>query len=58
MILRAIEEIESPEVIFNRIKSAYEKFKDLIAYIGPDCGLFSFPNQDSAIQLLKNVKIL
>ncbi len=57
LIVKAVDEIESPEVILKRIENAYNKFNDLIAYVGPDCGLFSFPNQESAIQLLKNVKI-
>jgi len=57
LIVKAVDEIESPEVILKRIENAYNKFNDLIAYVGPDCGLFSFPNQESAIQLLKNVKV-
>ncbi len=56
LLLKAVDEMESPEVIFKRIEKAYNRFGDLVAYIGPDCGLFSFPNQSSAIQLLKNVK--
>ena len=57
LISLAIEEVEPPEKIFERIKLAHEKFGDLVAYIGPDCGLFSFPTQEHALQLLKNVKI-
>ncbi len=56
LIVKAINEIESPEVIKSRIERAYEKFGDLIAYVGPDCGLFSFPSQESAVALLKNVR--
>jgi len=56
LIIKAINEIESPEVIKSRIKKAYERFGDLIAYGGPDCGLFSFPSQEAAIILLKNVR--
>jgi len=56
LILKAIDEIESPEVIKTRIEKAYDRFGDLIAYIGPDCGLFSFPSQESAFKLLQNVR--
>ncbi len=56
LIVKAVNEIESPEVIKSRIERAYEKFGDLIAYVGPDCGLFSFPSQESAVALLKNVR--
>ena len=56
LILKAIDEIESPEVIKSRIEKAYDRFGDLIAYIGPDCGLFSFPSQESAFKLLQNVR--
>jgi len=56
LIIKAINEIESPEVIKSRIEKAYERFGDLIAYVGPDCGLFSFPSQEAAVTLLKNVR--
>lgn len=56
LMLNAINEIEPPEIILGRIEIAYKKFGDVIAYIGPDCGLFSFPTQRHAIELLKNVK--
>lgn len=56
LIIKAINEIESPEVIKSRIERAYERFGDLIAYVGPDCGLFSFPSQEAAVALLKNVR--
>ncbi len=56
MIIRAIDEVESPEVIRDRIQRAYERFGDLIAYVGPDCGLFSFPFQEAAVRLLENVR--
>jgi 5-methyltetrahydropteroyltriglutamate--homocysteine methyltransferase len=52
---KAINELESVDVIFKRIEKAYEIFEDRIAYIGPDCGLFSFPSQEMAIALLNNI---
>lgn len=51
----AINEIESPEVILNRLQNAHNIFGERIAYTGPDCGLFSFPSQEIAAQLLSNV---
>lgn len=56
IIVKAIEEIENVETIKKRIENAYNKFEDRIAYTGPDCGLFSFPSQEVAVALLKNVK--
>jgi 5-methyltetrahydropteroyltriglutamate--homocysteine methyltransferase len=56
LIFKAIDEIESPETIFDRIGRAYEKFGEMVAYVGPDCGLFSFPSQEHALKLLENTK--
>ena len=56
LILKAIDEIESPEVIEKRFRTAVERFGDTLAYIGPDCGLFSFPSQEAAVKLLENVR--
>ncbi|HID43529.1 MAG TPA: methionine synthase [Archaeoglobaceae archaeon] len=55
LIGEAIDEFESVETIFSRIKNAYDLFGNSIAYIGPDCGLFSFPAQNLACKLLENV---
>ncbi len=55
LAVRAIDEIESVEVIKLRYEKALEKFGDLLAYTGPDCGLFSFPSQRCAMKLLENV---
>ncbi len=52
----AIDEIEPAEKIAGRLRDAEKKFGDLIAYVGPDCGLFSFPTQELALQLLENVR--
>ncbi|MCS7121115.1 MAG: methionine synthase [Archaeoglobaceae archaeon] len=56
LIEMAVEEVEPFEEIRSRIFRAYEIFEDLIAYIGPDCGLFSFPTQSSALKLLSNIR--
>ena len=56
LISLAIEEVEPAEKIAKRLEAAYKKFGDLLAYVGPDCGLFSFPSQEHAIQLLENVR--
>ncbi len=56
LLLKAINEVESPEVIRKRLERAYDRFGELIAYVGPDCGLFSFPSQECAVALLRNVR--
>ncbi len=56
LMLMAVDEIENPEKILNRIKRAYDMFGELIAYVGPDCGLFSAPSQQVALRLLENTK--
>ncbi|WP_456370720.1 methionine synthase [Geoglobus sp.] len=55
-VMRAIDEIESPSRIKSRIEKAVKLFEDRLKYIGPDCGLFSFPSQEHAIRLLENIK--
>ncbi|AGK61870.1 Methionine synthase II (cobalamin-independent) [Archaeoglobus sulfaticallidus PM70-1] len=54
LIVKAIDELESPEKIYERIEKAYNIFGELIAYVGPDCGLGGFPTQESAVKLLEN----
>lgn len=56
LISLAIDEIEPPEVIAGRLMKAMDRFGDLITYAGPDCGLFSFPTQELALQLLGNLR--
>ncbi|WP_456329118.1 methionine synthase [Archaeoglobus sp.] len=56
LISLAIQKVEPVEKIAERIKMAKDRFGELLAYIGPDCGLFSFPSQELAIQLLENVR--
>jgi len=55
LINRAINEIESPDVIYHRLQNAFENLEDRIAYTGTDCGLFSFPTQESALIVLNNI---
>ena len=55
-ILKAIDIIESPSAIEKRISKALKLFGDRLRYIGPDCGLFSFPSQEHAVKLLENIK--
>lgn len=55
-MLKAIDEIESPEKIRSRIARAVELFDDRLKYVGPDCGLFSFPSQEHAVKLLENIR--
>jgi len=52
----AVEEFESVERIRERIKHAFEKFGELVKYVGPDCGVFSFPSQKVAMKLLENLR--
>lgn len=56
LISLAIQEVEPVEKIAERIKKAKDCFGELLAYVGPDCGLFSFPSQELAVQLLENVR--
>ncbi len=45
--------IESEEAVRKRFVAAKEKFGDRLAFVGPDCGLGSWPSQDAALLLLK-----
>ncbi|VUT24769.1 MAG: 5-methyltetrahydropteroyltriglutamate--homocysteine methyltransferase [Candidatus Methanolliviera sp. GoM_asphalt] len=49
-------ESESVKNIRDRLNYAYREFGDLIRYVGPDCGLGSWPSQEMAFQLLKTVR--
>ena len=50
-----VTQMETPEIITKRLEKAYSIFGDRIKYAGPDCGLGSWPSQEMAGQLLKNV---
>jgi 5-methyltetrahydropteroyltriglutamate--homocysteine methyltransferase len=54
VLTRVITEYNSPERIAQRLEKAYAIFGDRIRYIGPDCGLGSFPTQELAFLVLKN----
>ncbi len=54
-ILEAIiGEYNSPERVKRRLEHAYSIFDERIRYVGPDCGLKSFPSQELAFMVLKN----
>jgi 5-methyltetrahydropteroyltriglutamate--homocysteine methyltransferase len=50
-----VTELETPKVISKRLEKAYSIFGERIKYVGPDCGLGSWPSQKIASQLLQNV---
>jgi len=45
--------VESEEVIKKRFKTAKEKYKEVMTFAGPDCGLGGWPTQEAAQLLLK-----
>jgi 5-methyltetrahydropteroyltriglutamate--homocysteine methyltransferase len=47
--------LETPTTIAKRLRLYYRRFGNLIKYVGPDCGLGSWPNQRIAFVLLSNV---
>jgi len=55
LAIKAIDEIENVEIIKNRLERAEKMFGELLKYVGPDCGLFSFPSQRCAMKLLENI---
>lgn len=55
-ISSAISTMENVSIIKKRLMKAYNRFGDLLRYIGPDCGLGSWPTQESAVTLLSNVR--
>ncbi|MBN2111350.1 MAG: methionine synthase [Methanosarcinaceae archaeon] len=50
-----VTQMETPQLIRKRLEKAYAIFDESIRYVGPDCGLGSWPSQDMAAQLLRNV---
>ncbi|MBC7085087.1 MAG: methionine synthase [Methanomethylovorans sp.] len=50
-----VTQLETPDVISKRLQKAYSIFGERIKYVGPDCGLGSWPSQKIAFQLLQNV---
>ena len=49
-----VNEYNSPDNVKKRLENAYSIFGDRIKYVGQDCGLGSFPNQELAYLVLKN----
>ena len=49
-----VTEMETPRVIADRLLHVYGRFGERIKYVGPDCGLGAWPNQEIACDLLKN----
>jgi len=47
-------QMETPQIIAKRLRTAYSIFGERIKYAGPDCGLGSWPSQELASNLLKN----
>lgn len=52
---KVVTELETPSAVKKRCYVADSLFGDCIKYVGPDCGLGSWPSQDIASQLLNNV---
>lgn len=50
-----VTELETPDIISKRLEKAYSIFGERIRYVGPDCGLGSWPSQKIAFKLLQNV---
>lgn len=50
-----VTELETPDIISKRLEKAYSIFGERIKYVGPDCGLGSWPSQQIASRLLQNV---
>jgi 5-methyltetrahydropteroyltriglutamate--homocysteine methyltransferase len=49
-----VNEYNSPGKVKKRLENAYTIFGDQIKYVGQDCGLGPFPNQELAYLVLKN----
>lgn len=49
-----IRRVEPPSKILKRIKKVYEKFGDLIEFLGPDCGLGGAKRLELADKILRN----
>lgn len=51
---KIITELETPDVIKNRLETAFSILEDRIKYANPGCGLAFWPDQDIAFKLLEN----
>ncbi|MDK2892460.1 methionine synthase [Methanohalophilus sp.] len=57
LLEKLVTDLETPEVIEARLRDIYDRFGDRVLYVGPDCGLGSWPSQAIARKLLENVAI-
>ncbi|MHC1636026.1 MAG: methionine synthase [Candidatus Methanospirareceae archaeon] len=57
LLRKLIEEYNSPREIKRRLDKAFSIFGERIRYVGPDCGLGSFPDQKIAYEVLRNTAI-
>ena len=57
LLEKLVTDLETPEVIEERLKEVYNRFGERVMYVGPDCGLGSWPSQSIAGKLLKNIAI-
>ncbi|WP_370574087.1 methionine synthase [Methanomethylovorans sp.] len=55
LLKEIVTELETPNIVSKRLEKAYSVFGERIKYVGPDCGLGSWPSQEIAFQLLQNV---
>jgi 5-methyltetrahydropteroyltriglutamate--homocysteine methyltransferase len=55
MLQELVTDMETPSTILKRLEHAYGIFGDRIKYVGPDCGLGSWPTPEIASTLLGNV---
>ena len=51
---KVVSELETPEVMKMRLKTAYSVLGERIKYANPDCGLAFWPDQNLAFKLLEN----
>lgn len=54
LLNEVVTELETSAIIEMRLEKLYGHFGDLIRYAGPDCGLGSWPSQETAAALLRN----
>lgn len=57
MLDEIVTDMETPQIIKERLRNIFMLFGDRIKYAGTDCGLSSFPSQELASRLLKNTRI-
>ncbi len=48
--------VENPSEIMERLEEVYQKYGDLIEYVGPDCGLGGAKREELAERILKNTR--